>query len=136
MMYGEWNDEWTRSKQARLAKLFFPRTDPGLSHILTKMTRSNLMTIITMTTGHNDLRYHTSLRDRITDPMCRLCQLQNETFYHLYTFCPRPKELRFKLLGVYALNHLYSWDPDRLLQFVHELPFPIRAPYLLNDYSF
>ena len=131
-----WNIEWQNIKQARMAKLFFPFLNPKLSDRLISLPRTDLTTIITMTSGHNDLRYHTYLRDRTTDPKCRLCLLEDETFFHIFTFCPRLKELRFKLFGVYVMNRLFRWDPDRLLQFVCELPFPNRAPYLINDYSF
>ena len=136
LLYRKWNSEWLGSRQARMAKLFFPTTNPALSDELTSLHRTDLTTIITMTSGHNDLRYHTHLRDRSTDPRCRLCLLEDETFYHLLTFCPRLKELRFKLYGAYALQRLYSWDPERLLQFIREIPFPIRAPMLVDEYSF
>ena len=84
-----WAREWQQYAGGRMAKQFFPQPNAELSDRLISLDRQDLTKIVTMTSGHNDLRYYYHLRNPEIDPESRLCTEENETFYHLYTRCPR-----------------------------------------------
>ena len=123
-----WIREWLDYKNARMFKQFYPSINLDMSDALIGLCREDLTNIITMISGHNDLRYHFSLRNPNTDPNCRLCGDPRETFFHLYTDCPRLNTLRFNVTGKYNLGDAAGWSPDTIIQFIRELPFSIRDP--------
>ena len=113
-----WDEEWTRYREGRLSKQFYKSLCTALTKELLKLTRNEVTTVITMTTGHNDLRYHASLRDCTISPSWWLCGLDAETFFHLYSSCPRLKDTCFKITGVYQLPLANSWTHDKILEFI------------------
>ena len=50
-----------------------PNIDKKCSTTNVKLARSQLSTLVSITTGHNDLSYHASVQDPIIDHMCILC---------------------------------------------------------------
>ena len=127
-MRKSWAQHWESYKEARMSKQFYKAPSSVQAKTLLKLNREEITTIITMTTGHNDLRYHHSLRDASVHPACRLCRGEHETFYHLFTTCPRLNEIRFKVTGVYQLQLLSHWSYDKIIDFCALLPFPLREP--------
>ena len=121
-----WGREWSAYKEARMTKQFFHTLSPGLSRSIMELSRGDLTTIVTMVTSHNDLRYHSSLRDPNVRPECRLCGLDRETFFHLFVECPRLNTTRFKILGYHFRGYLGEWQPGQLLDFCDMLPFHVR----------
>ena len=105
-----WTLRWESYKEARMSKQFYKHPCSSQAKQLLKMCREEITIIITTTTGHNDLRYHHSLRNPTIPPICRLCGLEDETFFHLFTTCPRLNENRFKVTGVYQLHVLNHWS--------------------------
>ena len=136
MMVEEWNKEWRGCGIARMSKQFFPDVNIQRSSELIKLNRDDLTLIVTMTTGHNDLRYHSSLREPTISPYCRLCNLEKETFFHLLGECPRLNKLRFDIYGVHQMIGDVLWDTEYLLEFIKSLPFNLRQPASCFIHSF
>ena len=136
-MVKEWNKEWLECGMARMSKQFYKSVDMVRFGELVKLSRGDLTLIVTMTTGHNDLRYHYSLRDPTVSPKCRLCNCERETFYHLLRECPRLNGLRFDLLGAYQIMGDMAWEPDCLLDFIKSIPFDLRqlGSCFINSFS-
>ena len=88
-MYEVWDEQWQKETTCRQTKQFFPNPDPLRSKKLLKLARSQLTTVIKITTGHNMLSYHASKIDPTIDSTCGLCGEEDETFYHFVTDCLR-----------------------------------------------
>ena len=59
-----------------------------------KLSRAELAQAIGIITGFNRLSYIQFKADPLIDPKCKLCEEENETFWHLVTECPRLCEIR------------------------------------------
>ena len=136
LMRREWEKEWGSYKGARMTKQFLPSILPEKSSEIVLLKRNDITKLVTMITGHNDLRYHYSLRNNDLESGCRLCGYEMETFHHLYTNCPRLNQERFKLFGVYQLTGTYGWEVTKVLQFANALPFNLRKPHDQVAHSF
>ena len=81
---------WRESPACRQTKLFFQGIKRNETKSLLKMNRMNTRRLCRAITGHNGLNYHASKMDNmgIISPFCRLCEEQDETFYHLIKECP------------------------------------------------
>ena len=136
-MVDDWDKEWKNCGIARMSKQFFSNANIQRADELIKLSRENLTLILTMTTGHNDLRYHASLRNPTISPRCRLCDYECETFYHLLRDCPRLNNLRFDIYGVYQIRGDLPWDIDCVLNFIKSIPFDLRQPnsFILHEFS-
>jgi hypothetical protein len=55
---------------------------------ITELSKSNLSCLIQIVTGHNFLSYFQYQLDNGMNPMRRICDEENETFYHFVTDCP------------------------------------------------
>lgn len=135
-LHSTWREEWNSYSGARMFQQFFPTINLSISDKLVALGREDLTNIITMISGHNDLRYHYSLRDQNINPKCRLCGNTDETFYHLLVDCPSLNSLRFKITGRYSLGSATGWTPDKLIEFICDLPFDIHEPNSYLPYSF
>ena len=93
------------------------------------MARSQLTTLINITTGHNALAYHVSKMFPDIDSTCSLCGETNETFYHFVTDCPR---LRVSRENSNLLEFdTDSWTPECLLDFAR---IPAIEALLVRNY--
>ena len=52
-----------------------------------------------------------------TDPMCRFCQTERETFHHFIKECPRLRSYRAQCFNHYEGPTLPDWKPEDLLKF-------------------
>ena len=114
-----WNSEWTEYTGARQTKQFFPSTCPSITKKIISLPRNDVSRLVRLVTGHNNQNYHASLRDGETDPMCRYCESQWETFFHFITECPCMLSLRadiFKSFGGPTLCD-GDWSVDDVLKF-------------------
>ena len=59
---------------------------------LLMQSRGNLSLIIKAITGHNLLGYHQNKVDCNTSKVCRLCEEDYETFWHIISECPKFEE--------------------------------------------
>ena len=72
--YNKWAKAWKLFDQARQTKVWFPLPDPKKSAKLLKMERDDLGRLVQFFTGHNKLKRHTNIQNKITDMYsCRLC---------------------------------------------------------------
>ena len=114
-IYEEWQSRWNTEPTCRQTKQFFPKIEKRNSAKILKLARSQLSTLISITTGHNNLSYHASIQDPTIDPMCVLCGEERETFFHFVTTCPRLRESRE---SVFLDKHVPdTWTPEGLLEF-------------------
>ena len=77
--------------------------------------------IVRIITGHNNLRYHSHLRNPAETPdnQCIFCQESEETFHHLVTTCPRFKDWRQEIFEDYEGPQLMfgKWKMDDIMLF-------------------
>lgn len=85
----KWDEEWAVYPEARMARMFFPTQNKlRAKEILKALSRYQLGRLMRITTGHNQLMYFQFVVDPTKNPTCRLCGLENETFYHWVQDCP------------------------------------------------
>ena len=126
-----------------MAKEFPPTPNPSLVRPLLSLDRTTLTRCIAFLTGHNNLRYHRSLREPDTHPLCRFCDLFPETSAHLFASCPWFASLRLDTTGSFSLPSLPSaWTADRLVSFLQHVSLsaamddPHALPFIIeHDWS-
>ena len=101
LVHRMWTEEWTDYEGGRMTKEFFPEPDNTSSTALLALTRHVLSQCVAFITGHNELRYHRSLREAGLSSSCRLCFQDRETASHLLTECPRLSITRFDIFGTH-----------------------------------
>ena len=110
-----WKTRWENDPTCRQTKQFFPGPDENKSKRILKFARSQLSTLVEVTTGHNGLAYPASKEDPTLDPMCDLCDEAPETFYHFMTECPRLRQTRIDT-GIECFDNK-SWREECVLEF-------------------
>ena len=76
--------------------------------------------MIRIITGHNNLNYFQSKLDTDRDPLCRLCEEEDETFDHWVQDCPVLRQQRCKIFEVATNNYSIipnEWDIEKVLEF-------------------
>ena len=73
-------------------------------------------------TGHNNLNYHCSLRDKEHGNACRFCEESEETFHHFARDCPRLLTYRLDNFLCYSGPDLENgeWKIEDILRFSRE----------------
>ena len=113
-----WSTNWTAYSGGRMTKDFLPRPNAGQVCPLLTLDRTTLARCVAFLTGHNNLRYHHSLRDPGVSPECRFCLLSPGTAAHLYTDCLCFSTLWFDLNGLFfhpVFTSLLDRGPSGLL---------------------
>ena len=82
-----WKDEWQKYKGARMSKLFYDGPDKNKAQKILQMSSYKVGRLVRLLSGHNNLNYFQNLIDGI-NPLCRLCEEEDETFDHWVTECP------------------------------------------------
>ena len=75
--------------EARQTKQFYPNTDKNKARYVMKLSRYEMTRFFNITTGHNLLNYHQSLKMKDIYSECKFCGEEKETFFHWATQCPR-----------------------------------------------
>ena len=112
-----WQTEWFAYNHGRQTKQFFPYVHQKITKQLLTLTRHEVSRIVRLITGHNSLNYHMSLTTPGTDPMCRFCRTERETFYHFIKECPRLRSYRAQCFDHYEGPALPEWEPEDILKF-------------------
>ena len=138
-----WANHWTDYAGGRMTKDFLPRPCPGRVRPLLSLDRPTLGRCVAFLTGHNNFRYHLSLREPGTSPSCRFCSLSPETAAHLYADCPRLSTFRFGLGGSFFVPSLPdSCTVEQIVTFLSHPPIsaamddPHGLPFVIeHDWS-
>ena len=94
----KWCREWYSYPEARQAKIWFPTLDWKKSQELLKRDRNDLSRLVQFFTGHNMLKRHRNLQERIEDPnSCRLCCEEEESSFHVIAECPGTQSIRTEI---------------------------------------
>ncbi len=112
-----WNKRWVNAKEARQTKVWFPEVDPGKADSLLKLNRVQYGQAVQFITGHNHLSYHMSKINPTTPKVCRLCQEEVETSFHLYARCPALGTWRYCEFFKITLEKV-EWTCEKLNRFL------------------
>jgi ribonuclease HI len=84
-----WNQQWANSQNCRQTKIFFPEVDIAKSNHLLRLNRDHFGRAMRWLTGHCFLNRHNFLLypTETTDPLCRLCNMEDETSSHIICQC-------------------------------------------------
>ena len=114
-----WTEEWAAYPGGRMTKHFLPKPNPIQVSPLIQLDRVSLSQCTSFLTGHNDLRYHHSLRDPEVGNTCRFCAGEAETSSHLYAECPSFSVTRFHITGSFFLPiPIEDWTHEHLFTFL------------------
>ena len=95
-----WSKRFKSMPECRQTKLWTKTPDLNRSKALLKLSRQEVGDVIQFVTGHAHLRRHDSLIDPSVSPLCRLCQEDDESPWHLAMECMATAESRFDAFGV------------------------------------
>ena len=83
-----------------------------------KMSRSDLILLIPLITGHNYLRHFSNKLKPLANTKCRLCCESQENFLHLLNDCPRLRQKQVDHFYNYKFQDgCMDWNPMKLLKF-------------------
>ena len=100
--------------------MFFPEPNSRLSKRLLKFNRQELTYLVSAITGHNYLRNHSNKIAPLSSIKCRLCDSDNETFYHLTNECTELITYQAELFNNRKFEGKNTrWNPVRLLDFLN-----------------
>jgi ribonuclease HI len=94
-----WNKRWENETHFRQTKLWFPEIDLNISKRLLKSDRFLYCQLIQIITGHNYLNYHQYNCKKVESPICRKCDEEIESSWHIITECPAFAAARFRSFG-------------------------------------
>ena len=106
----------------RQTKLFFPEVNRSQSKRLLRLGKVDFSRCVRYITGFNWLRRCRRIiepEDTPTDE-CRLCEMEEESSYHIVAVCPALVGPRMRCLGDWQLNDPPVWTPEALSRFLRE----------------
>jgi ribonuclease HI len=111
---------WQSKDGCRQAKALIPGPSLGLSRFILQLTRKEIKNFVGLLTGHVALRRHLFLMKRETDPMCLLCQEEEDTAQHFLGSCCALMEKRQRIMGqpIMDSNELRKVPATRILRFI------------------
>ena len=119
-MCAKWIWKWQGSSHFRQTKIFFKSPCKIKAKQLLISGRDKFGTALRWISGHNFLRRHNNLVDKVNypSPVCRLCNLEEETSSHVIMDCEALGQLRAKVFGKHLLTELDTWKVKDLLKFL------------------
>jgi len=117
-----WNNQWKKYPEARQTKIWFPQTDKHKSKKLLQLNRTLLGKTVQFLTGHNNLMRHRHLKDNSIDPTCRMCQMKDETSFHVIAECEALWQTRRFIFFETKLSNPPNWTVCQVTRFLRESP--------------
>jgi hypothetical protein len=111
-----WQTRWNNNPQCQQSKMMLGKISWRESKLLIKLNREECGEMLRFLTGHNFLNRHQSLVDGTTSPLCRLCEEDEETSYHLTAECPVLQTQRKEVFGSEFLVFDKECSMERRLQ--------------------
>ena len=100
-----------------MGKCFYSGPDACKAKYVYKLARCKLARFVRIISGHNSLFYFCSKVDPDINPVCRFCQEEDETFFHLVNNCPRFFETRREILLDTPVSNNMQWSVQQLIDF-------------------
>jgi len=99
---------WTNSTACRQAEQLVKHPRKDLIKNALGLSRTHLRILVSLLTGHADLNRHMTITCVFTDPLCPLCQEDEETVLHLLRQCPAliSKHVDILFSHFYARQHI------------------------------
>ena len=88
-----------------------------------QMNRRDIRVATQILTGHAALNYHLSKVNRTVEPICPLCEAEEETVFILLGQCPLLGKLRAELFDTYyttATDIVDRYNLRQIISFVHK----------------
>jgi ribonuclease HI len=119
-LYEDWAEEWQDDKTCRMTKQFIVKPDKEISRRILHFSRSKMRRLLEIITGHNNLNYFQQKIDALQSSLCRFCEEEDETFFHLVTECPCFIESRAEIFQERIITGTRKWEMEKLIEFSHE----------------
>ena len=116
-----WSRRWRLDPGYWMTKQFLTKPDKAAGIRACQLSKSSLSRLIQLITGHNFLSYFQFKLDPTINPLCRMCEEKNETFFHLLTECPA-LEVKRREWFLDKPPMTDNWRPGELLSFSLEEP--------------
>ena len=123
MIGKNWKDRWTSTNEARQTKMWLSSYDRKISKFLLSLGRRDLGHAIQLLTGHNRLNRHESLIDFTISPLCRKCQIEDETSWHFIGNCPYLISERREVFHQPFLDDPLNWSIYQVVKFMRKCKF-------------
>ena len=122
--HSKWSKAWNLYDQARQTKIWFPKPDQKKSLKLLSLERKILSRLVQFLTGHNKLKRHKNIQNRVDDPhSCRLCLEEEESSFHVIAECPATQSVRTKIFELPIPKNLPNppdWTVNQVVGFLKE----------------
>ena len=130
----QWNEHWSEYGEARMSKKWYSTQDKVRAREVCQLSRLKLGRFIRIVTGHNALKYYNHVLDETLSPVCRLCNMADETFHHLATECVATLRTRQEVFGNKDILQNMDWEVDELLDFSYSDQInPLLDPNNVHD---
>ena len=128
------NDPHLCDYPCRQTKHFFPEIARKRSVLLTSCSRKVFTEAVHIVTGHNFFNRHQHLVHAGTGgenevyPMCRYCDEEEETSYHLVADCPQFVSIRREIFLTHQLTLPFDFSPVKLFKYIEKAKWQVFAP--------
>lgn len=120
----KWQALWWGRTDCRQTKQWFPSPLKSRSYdLLKKGNRKFLSGMVQLITGHNYLKRHEALvndTEELEAALCRLCQEDEETSFHLVARCPALITARTQQFLDWKLDEPFQWQVKTVLHFLRD----------------
>ena len=107
---------WQTAPHYKHTKHFYSGPDTNKAKKVLNISRSNLTRLISIITGFNCLSYMQFKANPSINPLCRLCEEENEMFWHFVMDCPRLLSYRQDTF-LDDLPQQDNWKLNNIMQF-------------------
>ena len=98
-----------------MGKQFYAAPDRNKAKYVIKLNRIELSRFIKLISGHNGLFYFKHQIDKEINSICRFCLMEEETFFHLATSCPKFWQSRRDIFLDEEVSDDMKWSVRNLL---------------------